>query len=207
MSDIANKPIADIVTMLGQNMTKLSYRDQNFAESLLRAYHLKRLSGKQWEWMIRLTERAVTPPEQKEAVSIGNIQGVVSLFDHASERGLRFPKIRLQCDDGKRVVLSLAGDRAKHPGSVNVTDGGSYGNNTWYGRIMRDGSFEPSHRSDESLVTLLKKLASEPAKVASAFGKITGSCCFCNKDLTDDRSLSVGYGPICADKWGLPWGE
>ena len=25
--------------------------------------------------------------------------------------------------------------------------------------------------------------------------------------LSDDRSTAVGYGPICADHFGLPWGE
>jgi hypothetical protein len=25
--------------------------------------------------------------------------------------------------------------------------------------------------------------------------------------LSDDRSTAVGYGPICADHYGLPWGE
>lgn len=34
--------------------------------------------------------------------------------------------------------------------------------------------------------------------------KLTGHCSFCQRELTDAGSLEVGYGPICADRWGLP---
>jgi hypothetical protein len=35
-----------------------------------------------------------------------------------------------------------------------------------------------------------------------------GSVCFiCGRDLDTPESLTAGYGPICADKHGLPWGE
>lgn len=42
---------------------------------------------------------------------------------------------------------------------------------------------------------------------AAAFGKLTGQCVYCAQKLTDERSLSVGYGPTCAENNGLPWGE
>lgn len=45
------------------------------------------------------------------------------------------------------------------------------------------------------------------AKQAAVFGHNTGHCVFCSRELTDDRSLTVGYGPICAERNGLPWGE
>jgi hypothetical protein len=43
--------------------------------------------------------------------------------------------------------------------------------------------------------------------MATAYGRRMGECCFCGLTLTDGRSIAVGYGPICAGKWGLPWGE
>ena len=45
------------------------------------------------------------------------------------------------------------------------------------------------------------------AEEAAAFGHATGVCVFCARSLSDDRSVSVGYGPTCAAKQGLPWGE
>lgn len=55
-------------------------------------------------------------------------------------------------------------------------------------------------------------LGSEELRVKAAqFGRDHGNCIFCSKDLTDERSDpgkgGVGYGPKCAVKYGLPWGE
>ncbi len=47
------------------------------------------------------------------------------------------------------------------------------------------------------------------AEEAAAFGHLHHRCVFCARKLTDEndgRSVDVGYGPICADKYGLPWG-
>ena len=44
---------------------------------------------------------------------------------------------------------------------------------------------------------------------AGALGHLTTYCCFCGRHLTDDgenRSVEVGYGPVCGPKNGLPWG-
>lgn len=41
---------------------------------------------------------------------------------------------------------------------------------------------------------------------AAAFGEMTGHCCFCNTAIDTPESVAVGYGPICAGKFGLPWG-
>lgn len=44
------------------------------------------------------------------------------------------------------------------------------------------------------------------AEQAARFGKVTGACVFCSRLLTDERSVSAGYGPVCAEREGLPWG-
>jgi hypothetical protein len=41
---------------------------------------------------------------------------------------------------------------------------------------------------------------------AREFGQLYGMCCFCSRGLTDERSIDVGYGPVCAEKNGLAWG-
>lgn len=43
-------------------------------------------------------------------------------------------------------------------------------------------------------------------KYAAEFGKITGTCVFCSRRLTDERSVEAGYGPKCAANNGLAWG-
>jgi len=37
---------------------------------------------------------------------------------------------------------------------------------------------------------------------ARTFGKLHGFCVNCARDLDDDRSLAVGYGPVCAKHYG-----
>ena len=44
------------------------------------------------------------------------------------------------------------------------------------------------------------------AEWASEFGHAHGHCVFCALELTDERSVAVGYGQVCASKRGLPWG-
>jgi hypothetical protein len=56
---------------------------------------------------------------------------------------------------------------------------------------------------------LIYKLTPEMALTAEdahEFGDLYGECCFCGLALTDERSISAGYGPTCASKHGLPWG-
>lgn len=44
------------------------------------------------------------------------------------------------------------------------------------------------------------------ADEAAAYGRATDHCVFCGHGLEDERSTTVGYGPVCADNYGLPWG-
>lgn len=45
------------------------------------------------------------------------------------------------------------------------------------------------------------------AEKAAAFGKMYGVCVFCGLTLTNEASIEVGYGPVCAENNGLPWGH
>lgn len=44
------------------------------------------------------------------------------------------------------------------------------------------------------------------AEDAQKFGALYGRCVFCTQQLNDERSIAAGYGEICADNHGLPWG-
>jgi hypothetical protein len=142
-------------------------------------------------------------------VEIGSLDGILQLFNLAANH-LKFPAVVLNVPgyaDGVRV--SRAGQRAKLPGTLNVTNGAKddseYGR-TWFGRVTLDGQFSPSRDATPAIAEALKAFAADPAKVASEYGRLTGICCFCRKALTDERSTAVGYGKICAGHYGLPWG-
>lgn len=115
-----------------------------------------------------------------------------------------------------KLRLSVAGERSKYAGQIQLTDGRPYGENTYYGRISVDGEITMSRWFDtqddsvqQDFVSTLARLADEPEVIAAEYGKYSGNCCFCNKPIgegDDRRSAEVGYGSTCAKSYGLPWG-
>jgi hypothetical protein len=113
---------------------------------------------------------------------------------------------------GVEFRLSVAGERSQRPGSINVTDAAQgFENRVWYGRIATSGEWQPSRKIPAAelaaVEAALTRFDADPAAAAADYGHTVGSCCFCRRELTDERSVTVGYGPICAAKFGLPWGE
>lgn len=53
----------------------------------------------------------------------------------------------------------------------------------------------------------LERMAADPIGFMAECSRNMGQCCYCGLPLEDDRSKTVGYGPVCANKWGLPWGD
>lgn len=135
-----------------------------------------------------------------------NIGGVFSLFEQAIANKLKYPKIRLQTRTGSPVVLARAGVKSKYTGQVLITDGAPFGSNIYFGRVGMDGVFYPSQVQSPAVIELLERLSADPVAVASEYGRLTGHCCFCELPLKDARSTAVGYGPVCAEKFGLAWG-
>jgi hypothetical protein len=156
---------------------------------------------------------ALTPSAPRPAPAIevvGDLSRIVAMFARAASR-LRFPAIVL---DGFRV--SIAGARAAQPGSLTVTGLDPVFNSyrgreerPWFGRVSTGGEFQPGRNAPDGLGEKLRRFAADPAGEAAAHGRLTGRCCFCNHRLgegEDRRSVEIGYGPVCADRFGLPWG-
>lgn len=199
------------VEELGNAMNALAEKDKSFAASLCEQYWRRGLSQKQEAWVGKLLARTKRPAT--EAVTVGDMAGVVALFERARQH-LKYPKILLYVPAASETLrLSVAGPRARVPGSINVASQDHVtadGARVWYGRI-NNGALEPSgaledHPAKAAIVARLQEFATDPAHVAADHGRLTGHCSFCNIPLTDERSTGVGYGPICADHYGLPWG-
>ena len=147
---------------------------------------------------------ALAPRAPRATETVGDLSRIIAMFDRARTH-LRRPAIVL---DGFRV--NIAGARAQEPGSLTVTaperdDASQYGR-AWYGRVTRAGEWMPSRDAPEGLGAKLRAFAADPAGVAAEYGRLHGACCFCRRALRDERSTAVGYGPDCADHYGLPWG-
>ena len=206
-NDFANMNAAECASYLTENMANLSAKDSEFAASLVSGFtRYGRASDKQLYWLRELAKRTVKPA-QRETVDLGDFAGIAKLFDNVQGK-LKRPAIVI--NDGETDIrLTVAGAQARVPGSINVATKGAYGEATWFGRILSTGKFELSPRVDtpKSVLNALQRFSADPVGVAQEHGRKTGACCFCNRELTDGRSINVGYGPICAENYGLPWGE
>lgn len=193
------------VDILRDATAKLAPRDREFAGSLVsNFYRYGHLSEKQMEWVKTLTHRAVAPKTDLPTVSV-TAKAIFEMFARASKH-LKYPKVVLQDTTGAKVVFGRAGGASRYAGQVMVSDGGPFGNNKFYGRISEDGVFTMAPKNTQEVLDLVKEFAANPEVVAARYGRLTGNCCFCHRPLKDERSTSVGYGPVCADRFGLKWG-
>ena len=47
----------------------------------------------------------------------------------------------------------------------------------------------------------------DPVAWCDEHGRTHHFCCFCGEALTRSASTERGYGPVCAQRYGLPWGN
>ena len=162
------------------------------------------LSQKQIAWVHILVVEFETPRRQPESIShLSQLKGMIDLAGQT----LKWPKINLETRGGQKIRLQRAGENSRTPGVINITDGRPFGENTFFGRIDLEGNLRPSENMTDEIVSLLEEINRDPQAVAKVYGSRTGNCCFCSKHLKTKESVAVGYGPICAEKFGLPWGE
>lgn len=189
----------------------LPVNKQSFAQSLCDQSKTKALSDKQMYWVNKLVED-LTSPASVSPVHVGDLGAITSMFDKARQH-LKFPAIVMSVPAASMTIrINVAGPTAKFPGTLNVTSGEKPGyeeRRTWFGRVMKDGSYVPSDKASTALNAITERLtafARDPAGIAAEHARLTGRCCFCNLHLQDERSTAVGYGKKCATNYGLKWG-
>lgn len=170
----------------------------NFVIDLLYRTFL-RLTDEQRRWVhVLVSDTEARIEQEKAAGPVGLL--VIEMFDHASE-SLQFPKVRFL-----DFVLKRLGERSRTPGAVAII---RKVDNSFIGRIDRDGVIRwlVGMLVVQVIRDRLEAFCKNPVAEAQLEGQYLGSCCFCGLELTDRRSLATGYGPICASKYGLPWGQ
>jgi hypothetical protein len=155
-------------------------------------------SDRQIACLARLFDDITRPQADPIALPADDVTKLQALLKGAKARGLKNPAISLDVD-GVAFRLSLAPDHGRNPGAIYVKSEAVY-----LGKIT--DAFHPARECTAEDVTLLSRFACDPAGIAARHGHETGSCCFCNRPLDDARSTKVGYGPVCATRYDLPWG-
>jgi len=202
-------PVADMVS----DLRRLCGWSE-FAQSLCSQFERKGyLSTAQAEagsrMLVKVKARAATTAQGPTASRIDPIHfpSITAMFVAAKQSGLKRVKIRFSDADGNPMLLTAAGAASKYPGSVYVTDGKPYGSNKYFGRIGTDGVFQPGRDLSDAVLNALKYIEQNPGEAATAYGRRTGCCCFCGRELTAKDSVDAGYGPICAANHGLRHGS
>lgn len=163
--------------------------DPGFAIGMIRKQKAGRLSNEQRFWLHKL----VLDAERKNDKPVCRLPRVAELMANALANGLRYPKIRLT--NSLLVYWSERASEVRVRGPRRCI----------VGRLRQDGGFVSSGISNEDL-RILQTFDRDPADAARIYGIETSQCCFCGRELTTTESVSAGYGPICAGKFGLPWG-
>lgn len=145
-------------------------------------------------------ERAAAKLSAESANPSIDLTPLVDFLKTAQTKGkLKSPKLRVLALDGKSELQMALTKGGTAPGSLSVVLNG-----TFIGCVRPTGSTTGALAQDVPLQEYLLRVARDPVKAAQEYGALMGKCSFCGLQLTDEGSVEVGYGPICAKHWGLP---
>lgn len=167
----------------------------DFAMSLVAQYDRKcTLSEKQWAWVNKLiTEQKERNANRKDI----NLMNIVEMFNDVLAKGPSKPKVLFRA-----LLFSVAPLHGKNAGWFYVKDAAT---KVYLGKISPTGEYRGKDQKRLAPIGELSKDELKEAMVSE--GKTTKVCCFCATIIKTKASLDAGYGPICAEKYDLPWGE
>ncbi len=135
---------------------------------------------------------------QREAAAVSapsvTVAEIERRFDSARENLIKRPAMRLDA-----FVFKAAGETSRNPGAIYVTDEDS---GVYLGKVM-GGKFLKSSDCTSEQQSRIVAAASNPAEAAEAYGRRTGNCSMCGRELTAEESIARFMGPVCAEKWGM----
>lgn len=170
-----------------------------FAASLVEAFtRWGALTEKQTEAAQRTLAKVSARDKERKAERARNtvevdLTPVHEMFQNAAERGLKRPTYRAE-----GLVLSRAPDSGRNAGAIYVKADGDY-----QGKITPDHKFQPVADALDTTTDALQVIARDPEEAAINYGRATGSCACCGRELTDPVSIEAGIGPVCAANFGF----
>ncbi|GAG26904.1 unnamed protein product, partial [marine sediment metagenome] len=157
----------------------------NFAQSLVVQYKKRGLSNAQWYWAHKLAH-------DNNDHQITNFKLDCDLESWLREAGV--PKIMWRLDGKARVKLYV------NENDISVVySGGDLAKRV--GRIKGDTLF-PTKNCPQAAIAQILVLAKMKMEFLTLFGKESGVCCVCGRELENEESVKAGIGPICAGRFG-----
>ena len=169
-----------------------------FAASLWQQSHDRGLSERQLAWAHKLaTDLLQAESEAADNNGESQFSRLFEVFKAARDRGLR------------RLTMRFSGIRIKPSKDLSSlwvlsdteTEEGNYGPKPKYlGKVTPN---RLDSRLSDDVKSVILEAASDPLTAAVRYGRETGSCSCCGRDLTNPDSIAAGIGPICREKYGL----
>lgn len=154
-----------------------------------------RETGELTDNMVSAVARIINRTASAASVDAAGVERIVSSFQRAADSGLKFPKMFL----GEFTFALAMSGRSK--GSIWVTEGFTRGGR-YLGKVA-DGKFVASDACTADMRAKVLDVCADPKKAAEAFGKQTGRCSCCGRELSDPVSIANSIGPICAERYGF----
>ena len=167
----------------------------NFGQDLARKWN--KLSASQYAWAHKLAvdnvKVKVAPVKSNEP---SQFEALFAAFEAAKSKGakrltLRFEGVSIKPNRDNTVLWVT---------SQSETEMGEYGLKPKYlGKVTPAGC---DSRLGDDVKAIIMGAANDPLSAAIKYGKVSGSCSCCGRELTDPKSIEAGIGPICATKFG-----
>lgn len=165
----------------------------SFASSL---YNADKLSDKQLAWVHKLAVDFAAQSAPQDDTKPSQFEGLFAAFEAAKSKGakrltLRFNGVSIKPNRDNTVLWVT---------SQSETEMGEYGMKPKYlGKVTPAGC---DSRLSDTVKEIIMGAASDPLNAAIRYGKVSGSCSCCGRELTRKDSIERGIGPICAEKFG-----
>lgn len=182
---------AEIVTFLA-DASKWSMFAFSLHEQVSRG---RTLSPRQEAAALAMMDKAKARNAADKAKVAVDLSPIAAMFEAAKGNGYKRPTYRAE-----GVVITRAPDTGRNAGALYVK---SFETDAYLGKIV-GGMFTPTadgvaEKAPEAVLVI----AEDPKEAAIRFGRKTGNCSCCGRELTNRESVELGIGPICATKWGL----
>ena len=203
---------------LAGHISNLPDKSKDFARSLVSSFkRYGSLTDRQIPYAAKLwaeayeaeTGRGRVVPTVERVMERVDCSKLVSLFEIARGVGeLQNPHIKFYLTTDTKTYICIGLSRAR-PTYISFvyTQVGVMGRRFLAHGSMETGSIIFSDIATLEDIELIRSICDAPEEQLKLSGKRAVSCCFCGISLSTNESRFNGYGPICAEKWGLPWGS
>lgn len=210
--DVTPEPVA-VAPVAPAPRVKTTYRNDRTGETVVTELTREEVLASMlecpehfaWFWMAKSAEeRRSAKPGVRDMMEF-----IADSFLFAIGMGLKRPMIRAFFESRRfKIYLSRKGTICLKSGAVIPGTKDPTGDEEYVGCFAR-GKFLVNDRRNilpcES--EFVRRLCEDPVAFLAQASKDMGRCCYCNLPLEDQRSKDVGYGAVCAVRWGLPWGK